>query len=415
MTVSEVEIDHPYLDYDNSIFPHLRQMDEPTLAQLYEKIDRIRDIRWGLQSVAGVASCLAIASAVSINLLTAGSLAAVATAAYVASHFFHKPPPYLILSIDGGGIRGMIPITILAHIEEELGVPIGQIFDCIAGTSIGGILALALTQPDPKAPHHPKMTAKQVAQFLKEKGPSVFERTTMQAIKSVDGVRTPKYTNDNLKQILLEQFGDTKLSEAITDVLTPSFDLNQGRPAVFFHFDGQEIKQPLLMRDVGLATAAAPIYFPSHTVGNLNLVDGGLVANNPALLAYMKAAGHIDPNRDIFILSIGTGLMPKKPIPPTESENYGMIQWLPLIFDLIFQSNQDVLTLQFKLIKHVGHAPVTLVRLQPALQKPSQEQLDNATPRNIEALQKIATQYFNQNLGWLQRDVIQPLKKYRTA
>ncbi len=415
MSISEVEVDHPYLDYDNSIFPHLRHLDEPTLTELYEKVDQVRAVRWGLQAGAGFATGLAIASAVSLNLLAAGSLAAVALTAYIASLYFHKPPPYLILSIDGGGIRGMIPITILAHIEEELGVPIGQIFDCIAGTSIGGILALALSQPDPNAPHQPKMTARDVAQFLKEKGPAVFERTTMQAIKSVDGVRTPKYTNDNLKQILVEQFGDTKLNEAITDVLTPSFDLNQGRPAVFFHFKGQDTKKPLLMRDVGLATAAAPIYFPSHTIDNLNLVDGGLVANNPALLAYMKAAGHIDPNRDIFILSIGTGLMPKKPIPSAESENYGMIQWLPLIFDLIFQSNQDVLTLQFKLIKYVGHAPVTLVRLQPTLHKASQEQLDNATPRNIEALQKIATKYFNQNLGWLQRDVIQPLKKYRTA
>lgn len=415
MSITEVDIDHPYLDYDNSIFPHLRHLDEPTLTQLYEKIEHIRNIRWALQGVSGLASSLALVSAFSINLLTAGSLAAVAAVAFVASIYFQKPPPYLILSIDGGGIRGMIPITILAHIEEELGAPIGQIFDCIAGTSIGGILALALSQPHPENPNLPKMTACEVAQFLKEKGPIVFERTTMQAIQSVDGVRTPKYTNNNLKQILVEQFGDTKLNEAVTDVLTPSFDLNQGRPAVFFHVKGEETKKPLLMRDVGLATAAAPIYFPSHTVDELNLVDGGLVANNPALLAYMKAAGHIDPNRDIFILSIGTGLMPKKPIPPAESENYGMIQWLPLIFDLIFQSNQDVLTLQFKLIKYVGNAPITLVRLQPTLHKASQEQLDNATPRNIEALQKIATQYFNQNVAWLQRDIIQPLKKYRTA
>ena len=69
-----------------------------------------------------------------------------------------------------------------------------------------------------------------------------------------------------------------------------------------------------------------------------------------------------------------------------QSENYGMIQWLPIIFDLIFQSTQEMLTLQFKLLKHIGHVPLSLVRLQPQLRNASQEQLDNATPENIQSL-----------------------------
>lgn len=386
-------------------------MDEPTLEDLYEKIERVRELRWGLQVGAALSATLALRFC--FQPILACSWGVIALSLYIASTFCHKPPPYLILSIDGGGIRGMLPIQILAHIEQELGCRIGEVFDCVAGTSIGGILALFLTQPDPQNPSKPKRSALEAAQFLEKEGPHVFDRTAMQSIKSLEGLRAPKYSNESLKRILKREFKDVKLSEATTDILIPSYDLNKGRPVIFFHFKDQKTREPFLMRDVGMGTAAAPIYFPPYAVQDLNLIDGGIPANNPALLAYMKAAGHIDPNRDIFILSLGTGEMVTKSITPEESEKYGMIQWLPLLFDLIFQSAQEMLTLQLKLLKHIGKIPLSLVRVQPQLKKISQEQLDNGTPDNIKSLQRLATKYFEQNLGFFQREVIQPLKKYR--
>ncbi|MBP7074418.1 MAG: patatin-like phospholipase family protein [Rhabdochlamydiaceae bacterium] len=411
MTTSDIDADHPFLDYENSIFPHLKELDKPTLAQLYQKIDHVNQTRRSLNAGAGAALFSGIALACISRPLTACCFGLVALACKTTALFFHKPPPYLILSIDGGGIRGMLPIQILAHIEEELGCKIGEVFDCITGTSIGGILALALAAPDPENPSKPKMGAKETAAFLEKEGPLVFEKTTLQSIKSIEGIRTPKYSNENLKKVLHDQFNETKIDEAVTDVLIPSYDLNKGKTAIFFHFKGQNTNQPFFMRDAGMATSAAPTYFPSYAVQDLNLVDGGLSANNPSLLAYMKAAGHIDPDRDIFILSLGTGEMKIKSIPAAESESYGMIQWLPMIFDIIFKSSQEMQTLQLKLLKQ--KAPLTVVRLQPTLQNASQEQLDNASPANIKSLKQIATKYFNDNLPWLQKDVIQPLRKYR--
>jgi hypothetical protein len=311
----------------------------------------------------------------------------------------------------------MIPIQILALIEKEVGCKIGTLFDCISGTSIGGILALALTQPDPSNPTQPQRGALEALQIIEKEGPFIFEKTALQTFKSIQGVRTPKYPNANLKQVLNREFKDDKLNEAVTDVLIPSYDLIKGKPAIFFHFKGENTKKSLFMRDVGMGTAAAPTYFPSYAVQDdnhvLNLVDGGLIANNPALLAYMKAAGQIDPRRDIFILSIGTGQLSMKSIMPIQSEYYGMIQWLPMIFDLIFKSTQEMLTLQFKVIKYLGKVPLSLIRLQPELETASQEELDNGTPLNIQDLKRIATNYFNANHDSISQEIIEPLRKFR--
>lgn len=405
MSISEID------DYEKTVFPHLKELDKPSLNELYEKIKRVNEVRFGLNIAAAALTCAALASFT--RPLVACTLGIVALACKVTAAFFHKPPPYLILSIDGGGIRGMLPIQILTHIEEELGCKIGEVFDCIAGTSIGGILALSLAAPDPNQPSKPKFSAKELAAFIEKEGPVVFEKTTLQSIKSIEGIRTPKYLNENLKKLLKAQFGDSTIEDTVTDVLIPSYDLAKGKTTLFCHFNREKSKKPYLMRDVGIATAAAPIYFPSHSIQDLNLVDGGLSANNPSLLAYIKAAGHIDPNRDIFILSLGTGEMKIKAISPAESEHYGMIQWLPMIFDVIFKTTEEMLTLQFKLLKHVANVPLTVLRFQPLLKNASQEQLDNATPENIQSLKKIATKYFEDNIDWIRKDLIQPLRAYR--
>lgn len=404
LEISDVE---SFDDYETTFFPYLKELNTPTLADLYARVDRAKNTQLALYGgaiVAGIgAACFMF------QPLYACTLGVIAIACSVSTLYFQKPPPYLILSIDGGGIRGNIPIQILTLIEEKLGCKIGEVFDLITGTSIGGIIALALTLPDPQDPSKPKMGAKEVAQFIQQQGPNIFEQSRYQSITSLDGIRAPKYSNENLKASLQTQFGDTKLDDAVTDVLITSYDLIQGKPAIFYHFKGEKTANPFLMKDIGMATSAAPTYFPSYPVRNLNLIDGGLVANNPALIAYMKAAGHIDPRRDIFILSVGTGEMPMKAITPEQSENYGMIQWLPIILDLIFQSAQEMTTLQFKLLKHTAALPVTVVRLQPQITKPSQENLDNTSPDNILELRQIATNYFEANRHWIEPELIQPL------
>ena len=167
------------------------------------------------------------------------------------------------------------------------------------------------------------------------------------------------------------------------------------------------------MQDVALATSAAPVYFPSYPLNNLNLVDGGLVANNPSLLALIQAKKAIDPRRDIFILSLGTGERALKSIPASQSMRYGMIQWVPLLFDLIFNSMHAVQLQGLKHIQETSSTAISFLRLQPELLTKEQELLDNGSSKNIRDLKKIATNHFHKHHAQINKEIIEPLKKYR--
>lgn len=408
MTISEIESDTlDQLDqYDLS---------RPTLNDLYQRVEDARTIQLSLQAAGALSLASTLPALFLVSPLTACSLPVIAVALIAASTFFNKPPPYLILAIDGGGIRGIIPAQMLTLLEKEIGRPIGEVFDCVAGTSIGGILALSLVQPDPQNPSKPKRSAAESAQFLETEGPKVFEKTRAQMMQSMYGIREPRYSNNNLSSAVTREFQEDKLSSAIADTVITTYDLNTGKSFIFSHFKGNQNEPPFKMRDVGMGTAAAPIYFPSYSFHNLNLVDGGLVANNPSLIAFIKARERIDPARDIFILSLGTGQMSLQSIPAEESKKYGMIQWLPILFDLIFKSMQEMQTLQLEHIKKNSQTTLSYLRLQPELKQKSQEELDNASPENIQQLKSIAKKYFNQNHDKIDEEIIQPLQKYRTS
>ncbi|CAM0117551.1 CBASS cGAMP-activated phospholipase [Rhabdochlamydiaceae symbiont of Dictyostelium giganteum] len=412
----EVEEEHPFLDLDQTIFPHFKNLVTPSLRELYERVERARQkkmIAYTLGSAAAVASCALLATA---TYLPIAPLALVAISCFMYGKIQHKPKPYLILSIDGGGIRGIIPAQMLAHIERMVGCRIGSLFDCITGTSIGGVLALTLALPDPQNPRYPKKSARDMVHFFLNSGPAVFSNTTYERIKGIEGVRGPKYSNESLKNLLTQEFGETRLSEAVTDVLVPSYDLAKGKPLIFCHFKDDKTKKSFLMRDVGLGTTAAPVYFPSHSIQDnghsLNLIDGGMIANNPSFLAFMKAAGHIEPGRDIFILSLGTGNATWKSISHEESKNFGAFQWLPMIFNLLFQTSEKMLTLHFKNMQYRDGKSFSMIRLQPSLDSPEQTVLDNTSRQNIINLNNIAIRYCAKNKEWIQKEIVEPLKKH---
>ncbi|MYB94696.1 patatin [Candidatus Poribacteria bacterium] len=135
-----------------------------------------------------------------------------------------------VLSIDGGGIRGIIPAMILAEIEEMTGKPIWKLFDLIAGTSTGGIIALALTKPRRRRGKWERhYEAEDIVQFYKREGKSIFNRSTRHTILSVDGWIDKKYPERGMQRVLRRYFGDFRLSETLTDVLIPSYDMRGTR------------------------------------------------------------------------------------------------------------------------------------------------------------------------------------------
>ncbi len=162
-----------------------------------------------------------------------------------------------ILSIDGGGIRGIIPAMVLAAIEERTNKTIAESFDLIAGTSTGGIIALGLTKDDGNG--KAQFSANELAELYEKRGKEIFSRSLWKGITSVGTLAEEKYPHQNLEKILEEYFGNEPLGSALINVLISSYDI-QNRTPCFFKSWRDEWKT-VEMRHVARATSAAPTYF----------------------------------------------------------------------------------------------------------------------------------------------------------
>jgi patatin-like phospholipase/acyl hydrolase len=143
---------------------------------------------------------------------------------------------YRILCVDGGGIRGLIPALVLAELERRLaaragaGARIADYFHLLAGTSTGGLIALALTTPDPADPRRPRVSASELAAFYVEDGPEVFDRSAWQRIRTVDGFTGPKYSPAALARTVERRLGSARLGHATRPSATSRWSTRRSRP-----------------------------------------------------------------------------------------------------------------------------------------------------------------------------------------
>jgi patatin-like phospholipase/acyl hydrolase len=203
---------------------------------------------------------------------------------------------FKILSIDRGGIKGLYSASFLGNIEEHNG-PIADNFDMICGTSTGGIIALGLAIG---------MTAREIANFYEIKGPSIFpyiNSLSRALAKGKQYIIRSKYSDNELKKSLTEVFGTKRMKDIDRPiVLVPAVNLTNGDNIVFKTPHQPEfIRDPEhLLVDVALSTSAAPTYFPiamMDTFEGAQLIDGGIWANNPALLGIIESLRYyVGPN-----------------------------------------------------------------------------------------------------------------------
>lgn len=203
-----------------------------------------------------------------------------------------------ILSIDGGGIKGVFPASFLAVVEETTGKKISDYFDLIVGTSTGGIIALGLGMG---------FSAREILEFYEELGPDVFKGNTF--MRFLRSIGISKYDNVALRKALEKKFADKKLGESKNRLVIPSLNLENGEVHVYKTSHHQRFQRDYKEKvvDVALATSAAPTYFPTYSsASGIPLVDGGLWANNPVGLAVVEAIGVLEwPRDDLKVLSIG--------------------------------------------------------------------------------------------------------------
>jgi patatin-like phospholipase/acyl hydrolase len=235
-----------------------------------------------------------------------------------------------ILSIDGGGVRTLASITFLKLLEKETNIKVHEKFDFFVGTSAGAISCLALAVK--------RFSARELEGMwgtpnLRRIMPTSSWDRSLGLLQS-----KPKYTSAGKRTVLKNYFGSSTLGEALKPVAVLSYDIQTRSPVLFKSY--VEADKHVSLIDVGDATSAAPIYYPTAKVGDRYLIDGAIVANHPVLHGYAEAK-KLFPRSEIIVLSIGTGLS-KRPLKGEASKNWGLIGWMMHdLFGLMVESSLD--------------------------------------------------------------------------
>lgn len=289
-----------------------------------------------------------------------------------------------ILSIDGGGIRGIIPATFLVEFEKRTGKPICELFDLIAGTSTGGILAATLTTPGKKR-GKPKYTAEWTRSAYMEHGGAIFHRSLCRKIATLGGLIRPIYSAGALEEYLEKYLGEARLHETLTEILVTAYDMATSNPWFFKTSFARHNRGPAddpLLRQVVRATTAVPAYFPPLSMEGHCLVDGGVFACDPAMCAYAQARVMYPQEKEILMVSLGTGLQ-EHDRPCAKIENWGILGWAVPISGVMINSSSDTVNYQMRaLLGRENYA-----RFQIPLEEDIA--MDDASAKNIRRLDEI--------------------------
>lgn len=302
-----------------------------------------------------------------------------------------------ILSIDGGGIRGLIPALVLEEIENRTKARIADLFHLIAGTSTGGILAVGLAVPDEQG--RPKFHASDLVRLYEQHGAEIFHKQWWR--QKLSWLYGASYSPANLEALLKQFAGDAMLSDAVTGLLVTTWELNT-RTAWFFRRAQARIQPETNhpMRVIARATSAAPTYFPPlHLQGsepgkNYALVDGGVFANNPGMAAWVDAHEGVQrTDQKVFMVSLGTGSA-DDPITLQTAQGWGKILCAQPIIGVVLDGASD--TVEHELGRLLdpksGH---TYYRFQTDIPRANRG-MDDATTGNLTELRRIATDMIRQ-------------------
>lgn len=267
---------------------------------------------------------------------------------------------YRILSLDGGGIRGVITAALLHRLDNHPRIEgfLNKV-DLIAGTSTGGLLALAIARG---------MSPAEMRDVYVREGQHIFRETFVHDVSTLWRVIGPGYPASNLETVLQSIFGSLTLNGLEKHVLITAFDLDSEsrdshkrtwKPKIFHNFPGDDSDGDQPAYKVGLATSAAPTYFPTYE----GYVDGGVFASNPSMCALAQSQDlrfFESPDlSNVVLLSLGTGMSLE--YIPGPDHDWGYAQWVRPILNVIFDGVSGIADYQCKQIlkeKYFRLAPV---------------------------------------------------------
>lgn len=327
-----------------------------------------------------------------------------------------------VLTIEGGGVRGIIPTRLLTALESLAGAPISELFDVLVGTSTGGMIALGLVAPDDDG--KPAYPARNVGDIYTSHGQEIFPKPASSLPRSLQEARewwssasssaaifgfnpdagNARYSPEGIEEAFELYFGDRMLSEALVDVVVTSYDLQTKSPVLFRSRDAQlDPEDDLLMRDAARATSAAPTYFPPvemewEGIDDRLMVDGGVYAKNPAIIGYIEGVTRARErglgDSDVIVVSMGTG-RPRRTEALTYKEFVGR-SWLKLAEDVFRAAEDGQAALHDQVL-------TTLIgdhywRFQTDLAELASYAMDDISDENVQALKHLGDQLVGQRL-----------------
>ncbi|CAL4939779.1 unnamed protein product [Urochloa decumbens] len=337
-----------------------------------------------------------------------------------------------VLAIDGGGIRGLIPGTILAFLEaqlQELDGPdarLADYFDCVAGTSTGGLITAMITAPGEDK--RPLFAARDINRFYFDNCPRIFPQRSSLAAAML-ALRKPRYNGKYLRSMVRSMLGETRVSDTLTNVVIPTFDIKLIQPIIFSTYDAKNIPlKNALLSDVCISTSAAPTYLPAHyfqiqdaasdKAREYNLIDGGVAANNPTMVAMTQitktmlsrdkhALFPVKPEhcRKFLVLSIGTGSPSDEGLfTARQCSRWGVVRWLrnngmaPLI-DIFMAASSDLVDIHAAALFQSLHSDGDYLRIQDCSLRGAAATVDAATPENMRELVAIGERMLAQRVS----------------
>ncbi len=329
-----------------------------------------------------------------------------------------------ILSIDGGGIRGIIPGMVLIDLEKRLqkktndsALRLADCFEFVAGTSTGGILACGVLAPG--TDDRPRLETTELVDLYLERGDEIFNIPLRHRIRTAGGTLDEKYPARELEEALNDVFGDLWLSELLKPCLITGYNIKRRETVFFTQHDAKKTDhRNFLVKDVARATSAAPTYFEVAKIRSKSriphpVIDGGVFANNPSLCAYAEARASLGVKTaaDIRMLSLGTGIKSAQPIAYDEAKDWGLVGWVKPLLGIMMSSLAETVDYQIKQIfSTVEDEGGRYARINVPLQFADTE-MDNASPKNIELLRETGIKCVEDNsdlldsvVDWLLED-----------
>jgi len=274
---------------------------------------------------------------------------------------------YNILTLDGGGIRGIMLLHQLVDLEKQLKKPANKIFDLISGTSTGAIIAVLLALG---------YSSKHILHMYLDNSNKIFNRQFFRF-----GIFRPKYNDDHFNKLIKKYVGNKMLSDLSCDVIIPSYNATK-KTKLIFKSKKAKVNESYNYRlyDVIRSSASAQTLFKPHKIDDDYFIDGGVVINNPSLVSYIDVLGYEYKYNNINVLSYSTGI--KEVIINNRTIVGGLLSWARPTIDILLAEQSQITDYHMKQLSFCDNINLNYVRCESYVTK-STGKIDDVRPENI--------------------------------